>query len=396
MQHILASRRLVLTNGAVQDVEVTRKEWARPDGVVVVNPGGEVKPDDQSFDFAGWSKLLELNLAEIENFGPNPALIGQGIENKSGRAIALLQQAGIAELGPYILSYKGWKLRLYRAVWMAVQRHWQGERWIRVTDDEQVAQFIQINGMGVDPNTGMPAIVNAVGSIDVDIIIDESPDYVNMQADAYDTLTALAGQGSQVPPDILIELSPLTYSVKQKIKERLQQAAQQPNPAVLAKQVELQAKQAEMQMKQADNQAQLQIKQQEAQGNMALKAAEAEQNASIKQAELAASIELKRQEAQAEIMLEREKAAAGIMLEREKAAAHVELQQHKHQSDMAMKMVDRESSVMAEVAKPSPPDHTKDLLRIIGKLAVKKTPSGMRRTKDGMQLIFDDENEIED
>lgn len=313
MQHILASRRLVLTNGAVQDVEVTRKEWARPDGVVVVNPGGEVKPDDQSFDFAGWSKLLELNLAEIENFGPNPALIGQGIENKSGRAIALLQQAGIAELGPYILAYKGWKLRVYRAVWMAVQQHWQGERWIRVTDDDQVAQFIQINGIGVDPNTGMPTIVNAVGSIDVDIIIDESPDYVNMQADAYDTLTTLAQQGSQVPPDVLIELSPLTYSVKQKIQERLQQAAQQPNPAVAMKQQELALKSQEAQQS-------AQIKAQSAQQDFALKASAQEQNIQLEQEKAAREFALKQQQAQWDVQLEREKMDNQMIVAQHKAA----------------------------------------------------------------------------
>ncbi len=301
MQHILASRRLIMTQSAVQDIETARKEWARPDGVVIVNPGGEVKADDQTFDFTGWAKLLELNLSEIENFGPNPALIGQGIENKSGRAISLLQQAGIAELGPYILAYKGWKLRVYRAIWMAIQQHWQGERWIRVTDDDQVAQFIQINGLGVDPSTGMQTMVNAIGQIDVDIIIDEGPDYVNMQADAYDTLSALAGKGSQIPPDVLIELSPLTYSVKKKIMDRLQQAAQQPNPEIAMKQAELQ------------------IKQQDAQQNAQIKAASAAQDAQISAAAAEQAAQLERDKAQAEFALKREEALFDMQIEREKA-----------------------------------------------------------------------------
>lgn len=301
MQHILASRRLIMTQSAVQDIETARKEWARPDGVVIVNPGGEVKADDQTFDFTGCAKLLELNLSEIENFGPNPALIGQGIENKSGRAISLLQQAGIAELGPYILAYKGWKLRVYRAIWMAIQQHWQGERWIRVTDDDQVAQFIQINGLGVDPSTGMPTMVNAIGQIDVDIIIDEGPDYVNMQADAYDTLSALAGKGSQIPPDVLIELSPLTYSVKKKILDKLQQAAQQPNPEIAMKQAELQ------------------IKQQDAQQNAQIKAASAAQDARITAAAAEQAAQLDRDKAQAEFALKRQEALFDMQIEREKA-----------------------------------------------------------------------------
>lgn len=227
LHHILGSRRLILTQGSVDDIEKTRTEWARPDGVVVVNPGGEVKPDDQTFDFTGWSKLLQDSKEEIENFGPNPAVMGQGVEKQSGRAIALLQQAGVAELGPYINSYRGWKIRVYRTILNAIQRHWTGERWIRVTDDQEVAQFIQINGMGIDPNTGHPTIVNAIGSLDVDVIIDEGPDSINMAADTYDALLALATSGAQVPPAVLIELSPgIDSKTKKRVLEMLQQASQ--------------------------------------------------------------------------------------------------------------------------------------------------------------------------
>lgn len=231
LNHILASRRLIMTNAALTDVEKARAEWARPDGVIVVNPGGEVKADDQSFDFAGWDKLLQNDKTEIENFGPNPAVLGEGVEKQSGRAISLLQQAGIAELGPYITAYKGWKIRVYRAVWNAIQRHWTAERWIRVTDDDNVAQFIQINGLQTDPMAGIPAIVNGIGSLDVDIIIDEGPDTINMMADTYDALLALATSGAQVPPAVLIELSPgIDSRTKKRVLEMIQQE-QQPGPA---------------------------------------------------------------------------------------------------------------------------------------------------------------------
>jgi hypothetical protein len=170
--HILNSRRLVMDKGAVDDVEKARIEWARPDGLIEKNPGKEVKPEDQQADFAGQLQMLQEAKQEIENFGPNPALIGQGLEGSSGRAINLLQQAGIAELGPYIIAYRTWKMRVYRAIWNVLSRHWQAERWIRVTDDDGVAQFIQINGLTTD-QYGQPAIANYLGSLDVDIIIDE-------------------------------------------------------------------------------------------------------------------------------------------------------------------------------------------------------------------------------
>jgi hypothetical protein len=240
--HILNSRKLLAEKGALDDVDQARFEWARPDGVVEFNPGKKVVPEDQRQDFAGQVQMLQEAKNEIENFGPNPALIGQGIEGSSGRAISLLQQAGIAELGPYMVAVRTWRIRVYRAIWQIVSRYWTAERWIRVTDDEGLAQFIQINGLTND-QYGQPAIANHIGSLDVDIILDEGPDNVNMQADAYDTLLALVRGGQQIPPDVLIELAPLQQSVKDKLLKRLEAQSNDPQQQQ-AKQIALQGEQA--------------------------------------------------------------------------------------------------------------------------------------------------------
>lgn len=250
--HIGNARRMIVPDGGGLEIEKVRREAARPDGVIVY-PANTSPPQ---FDDAARGQELTAQLgfleeakAEIENYGFNPALIGTGVQDMSGRAIQLQQQAGIAELGPFLLAYRGWKLRVYRAIWEMVKRHWTAERWVRVTDDEGVAQFMAVNRLTVDPRTGAPAIENALGSLDVDIIIDEGPDTINMQADAYDTLSIMAQKGQQVPPEVLIELSPLHGSVKKKIMGMLQQARQQasqtPPEAQAAMQLEMQGKQAE-------------------------------------------------------------------------------------------------------------------------------------------------------
>jgi hypothetical protein len=247
--HILNARRIISEKGAVDDVEKARAEWAKPDGWIERNPGKEVAPDlSAQLDMKGHVELLQEAKNEIENFGPNPALIGQGIEDSSGRAIQLLQQAGIAELGPYLVSWRTWKIRVYRAIWNIVQRYWTAERWIRVTDDQGLAQFVQLNGVGLD-QFGHPAIVNAVGSLDVDIILDEGPDNINMMADSYSTLLALIQGGTQIPPEILIELAPLPNDVKQQLIKKMTA----PDPAKeAAKQVALQGEQAKTEKTKAD------------------------------------------------------------------------------------------------------------------------------------------------
>ena len=247
--HILNSRRIIIEKGAYDDVETLRKEAARPDGVIEHPPGSAVPQFDDSAkgqELNGQLEFLRDAKEEIENYGFNPALMGSGVQDMSGRAIKLQQDAGIAELGPYLLAFKGWKLRVYRAIWNAIQRHWTSERWIRVTDDEQVAQFFAVNKLQVDPMTGQPTITNALGSLDVDVIIDEGPDTINMQADAYDTLSIMAQKGQQVPPEVLIELSPLAGSQKKKVMGMLQQAQQS------AQQMQMPAVKAEMDAQQAD------------------------------------------------------------------------------------------------------------------------------------------------
>ncbi len=244
LNHILASRRLIMSQGSVQNVEKARTEWARDDGVVLVNGdvAAAIKVDDRSFDFAGWAKLLEEDKSELDNYGPNQALIGD-IQNQSGRAIQLLQQAGMAELGPYIMGYRGWKVRVYRAVFCAVQKYWTGERYVRVTDDEGLAQFIQINGVGIDPATGLSTMVNALGSLDVDIILDEGPDTVNAQADVYETLTQvlpsvapmLTPPQAQAAVKVLIQTSALPESAKKQFRE----ASEQPPDPMEAKAKEI-------------------------------------------------------------------------------------------------------------------------------------------------------------
>lgn len=222
--HILNVRRIIMDEGAVKDVEKARREAVRPDGVIVKNKGYELEFDDQAklADLEGQLKFLEEAKTTVENFGPNPALIGQGIENKSGRAISLLQQAGIAELGPFILAYRGWKIRVYRAIWNAVQRYWTKERWLRVTDDEGGAQFVPLNQLQMD-QYGRPQIVNNLGALDVDIILDEGPDTMNLMQDTFDILQTLAQNGVPVPPQVFLELSQIDSRTKKKVIALLSQ-----------------------------------------------------------------------------------------------------------------------------------------------------------------------------
>jgi hypothetical protein len=237
--HELNTRRIIAEKGAFDDIEKARAEAVRPDGVIERNKGYEAEFDDskKQADIAGQVKFMEDAKAEVENFGPNPALLGDtGINNRSGRAISLMQQAGIAELGPFVSNYHNWKLRVYEATFCAIRKYWTNERWIRVSGHDGQHQLVALNAMQLNP-MGMPIIVNQIGQLDVDIVLDEGPDVVTQQQDMYETLSqvipAIAPMLS--PPEVqaviqmLVETSPLTAEHKQRFAQASAQA-RQPNP----------------------------------------------------------------------------------------------------------------------------------------------------------------------
>lgn len=251
--HLLNTRRIIIEDGQGLEVETVRTEMSKPDGVIK-HPAGTKEPkfDDaaKNAELQGQVAFLQDAKDEIDNFGFNPSLMGSGVQDMSGRAIQLQQQAGIAELGPYLLSFKNWKLRVYRAIWNAVRQHWTSERWIRVTDDEQVAQFVGINqpitdgyGGQVINQDGTPALQNAIGELDVDIIIDEGPDTVTMQQTNAELLTALG----DAPWEVKLELAPIDGTLKKKLQEKGEEAAKrQMQMQMPVMQIEMQGKQAEI------------------------------------------------------------------------------------------------------------------------------------------------------
>jgi hypothetical protein len=258
--HISNTSRLTVEKGAVDDVETTRREAARPDGVIEFNkgfqpPAEKEKQEDLSAHLAlmqdarnrivGWANVMPDKISQEDAPG------------HSGVAINMLQKAGLAELGTFLRNYKAWKLRVYRNVWCAIQHNWQAERWIRVTDNDGVKQFLQVNGLTLD-QFGMPTIVNAIGQLDVDIVIDEGPDNANLMQDAYEIIK----DDPTIPWQIKLEFMPMPSSFKQSLMQKLQQQAQQPDPKMQAEQLKAQTAQQKSQVDMATAQHKAQADQQ--------------------------------------------------------------------------------------------------------------------------------------
>jgi hypothetical protein len=296
----MSVRQIAVFKGALEDVNKTRQELAKPDGVVELT-----QPLNESFEVlktgdmaAAQFNLLTEAKAEIDAVGYNAAVAGKDQKAISGIALKQRQMAGQTELAPLFDCLKHLDHRVYRKVWNRIRQYWTTEKWIRVTDDEQNQKWMPLNTPYQDKEGH--TVQHNLAELDVDIVIDDAPDSVTTQIEDFQVLGEMVKSGFPIPPEAVILASPLSH--KDRILKMMKERPQLP-PEVQEKMQEMQ----EMMKKLAQENQQLKADQ---------------------QTEMA-KLQMEQQKTQAELALEREKAAAELQLEREKAAAELELEKAK-------------------------------------------------------------------
>jgi len=214
------------TGGHIEINSEVMEEAAR----VGMKPFEVLSNQDQA---AAHFQLLQEAKQEIDLVGPNPALVGQTQSGASGRAIMAQQQAGLAEMAPIYDSLRDWTIRVYRAIWQRIRQFWTEERWIRVTDETEAPEWIGLNQVigqqYVQDQNGViylqPQMQNAVAEMDMDILIEDAPDYTTLRQEEFEQLANMASQGIPIPPEMIIEASNLRN--KQRLLERLDEQREQ-------------------------------------------------------------------------------------------------------------------------------------------------------------------------
>jgi hypothetical protein len=286
--HLISMRQTMASRTAVDDVRAMKAELSKPDGHVELNgvPGQDFQVLPTGDMAMSQFQLLAESKQEIDTVGPNASMTGTNQQALSGRAIMAQQQAGYAELGGIFDGMSHWARRAYVMMWDFAVQFWIGEMWIRVVDDPQNLRFVPVNrpvtkrlileehakasGQQVPPEAlqdpSLDEVVNVqndLAGMDVDIIIDESPDVVTLQQEQFETLAELAKSGMPIPPDAIIEASSIRNKkrILEKMKgggtpeEQQQQAAEQQQQQAMAQQMaglQMQRAQAETRQKMAD------------------------------------------------------------------------------------------------------------------------------------------------
>ena len=254
--HLLTMRQTKGDKGAVDSVKDMKRELARPDGHIEVNPDMNWELLNTNDLASGQMSLLQEAKNEIDLMGANGAL--QGEESGSGRAVLARQQGGMVEIASDVAELFYFTNRVFEQMWLRIRQFWTEQRWIRVTDDQKGVRFVglnqpvtlgdqlsempeeqavqfagQIGFMGAaDPRVGqVVGIRNVVSEMDVDIIIEEVPDQVSMDAEQFQAIMGLGPALIQSNPayapvvnELLIEVAP---GLRSKAKERLREAMEE-------------------------------------------------------------------------------------------------------------------------------------------------------------------------
>lgn len=291
--HQLNTRQTMGLKGVV-DVVKLKAELAKPDGHVELDADlvqAAAERGQRAFDIlqntdqtAGQFNLLQEAKNEIDLMGANAGLAGKDGDQQSGRAIMARQQGGLIEIAPLTDGLSDFTRRCYRHMWMRIRQFWREEKWVRVTDDERNIRFVGLNKpvtlreklqslpeqqvqqiamrMALVPNDARldmrVDVENAVESLHVDIMIEEVPDTVTLEAETFQQIVNIATSlPGAVPPEVLIEMAPgLKRDIKDKLLKHIEAQGQgqgQPDPMqqqMMA--LELEAKQAATQKTQAD------------------------------------------------------------------------------------------------------------------------------------------------
>lgn len=278
--HLLSSNQTIYEDGAIDNIEVFRREKAKADGTMKVAPGALRDQRVQTISgvevATAQFQLLQESKNAIDLKGPNATEMGdktQGSNAASGRAIVASQQGGMIQIGDLMDNLRHLDRRVFRAMWNRIRQFWTAEKWIRVTDDEQNVKWVGVNVdpqqiqmlAAQDPQSAekIKGIVSNIAELDCDIIIDEAPDSLSPQLEQFQALVELKkfDTDGEIPFKSIVRAAPNLkgkQAILNEMEERGQQKAQASQPMQQLQMRGAQAEVAETESKVALNMAKAQ------------------------------------------------------------------------------------------------------------------------------------------
>lgn len=217
----LMSNRLIVEDGACDDLETVREEYQRPDGVVKLNSGGlnKIRVDDKYRDLSYMSNHLNfLLMTEQRISGVNDSMLGLGGTNERSGVMqsARISQGASMQTGMLENMFYAREC-VSRVILKLIGRYYTDYRIMQVTEPngERVNYEFNRKERSVDPATGevQEQVLNKIENIlYYDVILKRVSPFTNLKERQMQIFSEVLKTGT-LPPEIagkiMLELSDL-------------------------------------------------------------------------------------------------------------------------------------------------------------------------------------------
>jgi hypothetical protein len=227
--HLFSTNQIVREAGIEPEGEegMLREEANKPDGEMIVPTGARFELLRNTEMGQAQFQLLNQTSLELEQAGVPKEIEGLS-EANSGKEFQLRQQTAVAGIRRLFRNLRGARRRLFLLVMKFAQRYYTAELAVKVSDDPEAAPIF-LNQPIVDEATGeVIGVANNVADGKFDLIVEEAPEYINLESETFAQLSQLALKGFPVDPEMLIEVAPVPNREKwlNQIRAQKQAAAQ--------------------------------------------------------------------------------------------------------------------------------------------------------------------------
>ena len=323
---------IIIEKTATDDIVKLQNEWARPDGVTVVNAGavssGRIQPKPVGAMPAGMDKMMAFALENVNDIvGVSAEMLGIVQRNQPGVLEYQRKQAGLTVLAPLFDSLRQYHITQGKVLLAMMKLYMNDGRLVRIVQGGGLERYV--------PLVFDPSVTK------FDVIVEEAPTSPNQK----DRVWSMMGEmipvalksGLPIPPEIL-DYSPLPTPLVQQWKQMLANQGPKIPPEVQQKLGELSQENQQLKDKKAESAAEMQRKQFETTETLKLKQATAE-----------AEFALKSRIAELELMLEERKQAGDAALAQAKMQNDAQLKERQLHVDAHQKMLETTGKPEANV-----------------------------------------------
>lgn len=242
---------LIVEEGAIENLEKFKEDWAKADSVVEVNSGalsgGRIQPKTPPAIPAEIGRMLEFSISSLRDVsGINLELLGMVDRQQAGVLEAQRKQAAMTVLAGLFDGLRRYRKEQGRTLAHFIREYLADGRLVRILGGDGTERYI-------------PLLRDQM-ALEVDVIVDEVSTSPNQKEKVFailmQMLPALEKMGVPFPPELLTYM-PLPAAMVDKWKQAMEEKAKQPpppNPQMIAAQANMMKAQGAMQKNQLDAQ----------------------------------------------------------------------------------------------------------------------------------------------